>query len=88
MDRQLSDYFDNYYEMFATEGWSQLVEDLSAELTSESLINSIQNCKTPVEFGAMQGNVNRVLSILRYPVALQAARGQAELDAQEDTGEN
>lgn len=62
MDQELQRQYDNYFEMFATEGWKQLVEDLE-DITDNFRIEDI---KDEVDLANIQGQLKVLKQILYF----------------------
>ena len=62
MDQELQRQYDNYFEMFATEGWKQLVEDL------EDILDNfrIEDIKDEVDLANIQGQLKVLKQILYF----------------------
>jgi hypothetical protein len=43
MDKELEQYFENYYDLFASKGWKQFIEDIEGNRTLMSDITSIKD---------------------------------------------
>ena len=75
MNRDLQEYYENYFEMFATKGWKQLMEDVEDSIDSFK----VENISSEQELMIAKGQ----LSQLRSFKGLQAVIEQAyeDLDA-------
>lgn len=75
MNKDLQDYYENYFEMFATKGWKQLMEEVEESIDAFK-IDNINNEK---ELMIARGQ----LSQLRSLKGLQSVIEQAyeDLDA-------
>ena len=62
MDQELQRQYDNYFEMFSTEGWKQLIEDLE-EVTDSFRIEDI---KDGVDLATTQGQLKVLNQILYF----------------------
>ena len=62
MDQELQRQYDNYFEMFATEGWKQFVEDL--EDISDNF--RIEDIKDGVDLSMIQGQLKVLKQILYF----------------------
>lgn len=62
MDQELQRQYDNYFEMFATKGWKQLVEDL------EDILDNfrIEDIKDEVDLANIQGQLKVLKQILYF----------------------
>ena len=75
MNKDLQDYYENYFEMFATKGWKQLMEEVEESIDAFK----IDNINNEQELMIARGQ----LSQLRSLKGLQSVIEQAyeELDA-------
>ena len=62
MDQELQRQYDNYFEMFSTQGWKQLIEDL--EDISEGF--RIEDIKDEVDLANIQGQLKVLRQILYF----------------------
>lgn len=62
MDQELQQQYDNYFEMFSTEGWKQFVEDL------EDIVDNfrIEDIKDEVDLAKTQGQLKVLKQILYF----------------------
>lgn len=75
MNKDLQDYYENYFEMFATKGWKQLMEEVDESIDAFK----IDNINNEQELMIARGQ----LSQLRSLKGLQSVIEQAyeDLDA-------
>jgi hypothetical protein len=59
MDKELETYYNNYFELFLTEGWKQLVTDLENNIKSFN----VSSIKDSEELFKAQGSLNVLYSI-------------------------
>lgn len=62
MDQELQQQYDHYFEMFATQGWKQFVEDL--EDISDNF--RIEDIKDDVDLANIQGQLKVLKQILYF----------------------
>jgi hypothetical protein len=62
LDTELQRQYDNYFEMFSTEGWKQLIEDL--EDISDNF--RIEDIKDEVDLANIQGQLKVLKQILYF----------------------
>lgn len=72
-------YFDNYYEMFATKGWKQFLEDIEE---SRKVIGDIRAIRTSEALFEAHGRLAALNLVLGFEERIRAA------DSDEDEGEN
>lgn len=62
MDKELQDYYDNYFSLFQQDGWKQLIEEL--EETKDSInILALENAR---DLHLVQGKLNMLNQILNW----------------------
>jgi len=64
MDQETQKYYDNYFSLFMTDGWKQLVEDFSGNVAN---INSVESTKDAEDLQFRKGQLN----ILAYLLNLE-----------------
>lgn len=64
MDKELQDYYDARFSMFASKGWKDLVEDVEKMVTAS---DSLSNVKTVDDLNFCKGE----LSIMRWLLGLK-----------------
>ena len=69
MDKELQDYYDNYFSLFQHAGWKQLMEDL--EDTTESF--DVLNLKDAKELHYAQGQLNILNTLLNWKDSMSNA---------------
>jgi len=62
LDQELQQQYDHYFEMFATQGWKQFVEDL--EDISDNF--RIEDIKDDVDLANIQGQLKVLKQILYF----------------------
>jgi len=65
MDQETQKYYDNYFSLFMTDGWKQLVEDFSGNVAN---INSVEATKDAEDLQFRKGQLN----ILAYLLNLES----------------
>lgn len=81
MDRELEAYFDNYIELFNTQGFKQLVDELKQNTAQ---LSDIQSVKDSEELFFRKGQVTALTMIINLESTIVAAREQAEAEAEGD----
>ena len=66
MDQETQQYFDNYFTLFSTDGWKQLIEELKQNAL---VINSVEATKDANDLYVRKGQLN----VLAYLLNLEAA---------------
>lgn len=80
MTPELETYFDNYNKLFNSEGFKQLVQELSNNATQ---LADIQTVKDQEDLFFRKGQVAAFATVINLQGTIEAAREQAETD-QED----
>ena len=81
MTPELETYFDNYNVLFNSEGFKQLVEELSRNATQ---LADIQTVKDVEDLYFRKGQVSAFATVINLEATITAARKQAEAEEQED----
>jgi hypothetical protein len=81
MTPELETYFDNYNVLFNSEGFKQLVEELSRNATQ---LADIQTVKDAEDLFFRKGQVSAFATVINLEATITAAREQAEAEEQED----
>jgi hypothetical protein len=55
MDQDTQEYYDNYFSLFSTAGWKQLMEEFSSNAFN---INSVEATKDPDDMYFRKGQLN------------------------------
>jgi len=80
MNTELETYFDNYADLFNSEGFKQLVSELSNNATQ---LADIQTVKDQEDLYFRKGQVAAFASVINLQATIEAARDQAEAEAEE-----
>lgn len=80
MSPELETYFNNYNELFNHEGFKQLLQELS---TNAQQLADIQSVKNEEELFFRKGQIAAFATILNLQATTEAARDQAEVEAEE-----
>jgi len=83
IDKDLELYYRNASDMFITEGWKQLISDLTANANN---INSVEYTKDKEDLHFRKGQLSVLASIITLETQLRAAEEQA-LAEEEDQDE-
>ena len=68
MDKDTERYFENYFDMFATEGWKQFMEDMEE---NKSTLSSIMSIKEANDFFYRKGQVTTLSLILNFQDSIE-----------------
>tara|TARA_R100000353_G_scaffold134737_2_gene95578 strand:+ start:490 stop:744 length:255 start_codon:yes stop_codon:yes gene_type:complete len=80
MNTELETYFNNYNELFNSEGFKQLVQELSDNALR---LADIQSVKDAEDLHFRKGQVAALASVINLPSTIEAAREQAEVEDEE-----
>lgn len=81
MTPELEAYFNNYNELFNSDGFKQLIGELSNNATQ---LADIQSVKDGDELFYRKGQVAALATVINLENTITAAREQAEAEKQED----
>ena len=84
IDKDLELYYRNASDMFITEGWQQLISDLTANANN---INSVEYTKDGEDLHFRKGQLSVLASIITLETQLRAAEEQALSEEKEDQDE-
>ena len=83
MDTELETYFDNYSVLFNSEGFKQLVQELS---TNAQQLADIQSVKDVEDLFYRKGQVSAFATVINLQATIEAARDQAEAELEGPVG--
>lgn len=63
MDRDTEQYYLNYFDLFNTEGWKQLIAELQQNATA---INNIELLKDEADMFYRKGQLNMLANLLNF----------------------
>ena len=61
VDQETQQYYDNYFNLFSTDGWKQLTEELKQNAL---VINSVEATKDAEDLYMLKGQINVLAYIL------------------------
>lgn len=70
MDKDTAQYFDNYWELFASVGWKQFQEDME---DNKALMSDLMTVKDANDFYYRKGQLEVLNRIVNFQTALEAA---------------
>jgi len=82
VDQELEKYYNNYREMFATDGWKTLMQDL---MNNASVINSVESAKDNEDLFFRKGQLAVIANMLNLETQLNAAEEQIEQEESEES---
>ena len=75
MTQELETYFNNYFAMFCSEGWKQLISDLSGNVAQ---INSVELTTDNDNLNFRKGQLAILATILNLETQIDNAHAEAE----------
>ena len=81
MKPELETYFNNYNELFNTEGFKQLIQELSNNAVT---LADIQTVKDTEDFLFRKGQVAALASVINLENTIKVSREQAEEEEVDD----
>ena len=81
MKPELETYFNNYNELFNSEGFKQLIQELSKNAVQ---LSDIQTVKDADDFFFRKGQVAALASVINLQATIEVAREQAEVEEEVD----
>ena len=82
IDQELEKYYNNNREMFATDGWKTLMQDL---MNNASVINSVESAKDNEDLFFRKGQLAVIANMLNLETQLNAAEEQIEQEESEES---
>jgi len=77
MKPELEQYFNNYFQLFRTEGWKQLIQELSDNASQQ---NDVQTVKDNDDLFFRKGQLAVMASVIRFEETITLAYEQAVED--------
>ena len=81
MNKELETYFDNYFAMFRSEGWKQLISDLRGNVEN---INSVELTEDANNLYFRKGQLAILGTLFNLETQIDNAKEQAESDNTEE----
>jgi len=75
MDKDTEEYYSKYFDLFRTEGWKQLIEELNQNAI---LINSVENTKDQEDLYIRKGQLKVLAYLLNFESSLEASFEELE----------
>jgi hypothetical protein len=70
VDKDTQDYFDNYFDLFASEGWKQFIEDMEDNRT---LMSDLLTVKDANDLYYRKGQLETLNRIVNFQLAIETA---------------
>lgn len=74
MDKETQDYYENYFSLFMTDGWKQLMEEFSSNAFN---INSVEATKDPDDMYFRKGQLNVLAHLINMESIVNTNYDQA-----------
>ena len=81
LDQELQTYYDNYFNLFMTDGWKQLMEDFGANAAQ---INSVEATKDSDDLSFRKGQLNVLAHLINMETIISNSYDEASESPQED----
>jgi RNA binding exosome subunit len=81
MDKELEKYYNNFFEMFRTEGWKQLLGEVENNVEQT---NNLEITKDEQDLYFRKGQLAVFRSLINLEQLMTAAQEQAESEDNED----
>jgi hypothetical protein len=81
VDQELEKYFNNYFDLFGTDGWKQLIEELNNNALG---VNNLQATKDSDDLNFRKGQLNVLASIINLKNTIEASYKEASEEPEDD----
>ena len=75
MDKETEEYYSKYFDLFRTEGWKQLIEELRQ---NAMLINSVENTKDEEDLYIRKGQLKVLAYLLNFESNMETSFAELE----------
>lgn len=75
MDKDTEEYYNKYFDLFRTEGWKQLIEELNQNAI---LINSVENTKDQEDLYIRKGQLKVLAYLLNFESNMETSFAELE----------
>lgn len=75
MDKETEEYYSKYFDLFRTEGWKQLIEELRQ---NAMLINSVENTKDQEDLFIRKGQLKVLAYLLNFESNMETSFAELE----------
>ena len=75
MDKEVEEYYSKYFDLFRTEGWKQLIEELKQ---NAMLINSVENTKDSEDLFIRKGQLKVLAYLLNFENNMETSFSELE----------
>ena len=81
MDQETQQYYDNYFSLFTTDGWKQLVQEFNNNAVQ---INSVEATKDANDMFFRKGQLNILAHLLNMETIVNTNYEEANKPSEED----
>ena len=75
LDKETEAYYNKYFDLFRTEGWKQLIEELKQ---NAMLINSVENTKDQEDLYIRKGQLKVLAYLLNFESNMETSFAELE----------
>ena len=75
LDKETEEYYSKYFDLFRTEGWKQLIEELKQ---NAMLINSVENTKDRDDLVIRKGQLKVLAYLLNFESNMETSFAELE----------
>lgn len=75
LDKETQEYYSKYFDLFRTEGWKQLIEELRQ---NAMMINSVENTKDHEDLFVRKGQLKVLGYLLNFESNMEASFEELE----------
>lgn len=75
LDKEIEEYYSKYFDLFRTEGWKQLIEELKQ---NAMLINSVENTKDRDDLFIRKGQLKVLAYLLNFESNMETSFAELE----------
>jgi hypothetical protein len=75
LDKEVEEYYNKYFDLFRTEGWKQLIEELNQ---NAMLINSVENTKDSEDLFIRKGQLKVLAYLLNFENNMETSFSELE----------
>lgn len=75
LDKETEEYYNKYFDLFRTEGWKQLIEELKQNAL---MINSVENTKDSEDLFIRKGQLKVLAYLLNFENNMEASFSELE----------
>ena len=75
LDKETEEYYNKYFDLFRTEGWKQLIEELRQ---NAMMINSVENTKDQEDLYIRKGQLKVLAYLLNFESNMETSFEELE----------